>query len=90
MIDVYRGRIAIQQNGGWYWAHLTSGLVAVARPDRPNRHHAVCRPGQFGHAVPNPSRFILVGSKLEDRDAAKIDSEKFGFFETVDPNDNGV
>jgi len=88
MIDVYRDRIAIQQNGRWYWADLTSGLVAVARPDRPNRHYAICCPGQFGHAVPNPSRFLLIGSKLADGDATKTDIEKFGFFKTVDPNED--
>lgn len=86
MIDIYKGRIAIQQNGGWYWAHLTSGLVAVARPDRPNRHHAVCREGQLGHRIPSASRFLLVGARLDPADVAKIDTEKFGFVETIDPS----
>ncbi len=85
MIDVYRDRIAVQQNGVWYWAHLTSGLVAIARPDRPNRHHAICRSGQPGHVIPNPARHLLIGPKLDASDAAKIDTEKFGFIETIDP-----
>lgn len=88
MIDVYEGRIVVQQNGEWYWAHLTSGLVAVARPDRPNRHHAICRRGQFGHIVPNPSSFLLIGPRLDASDAAKIDTGKFGFIETIDPSDD--
>ena len=85
MIDIYKDRIAVQRNGLWYWAHLTSGLVAVARPDKPNRHHAICQPGQLGHIVPSASRFLLVGARLEPADAAKIDTEKFGFVETIDP-----
>lgn len=88
MIDVYKGRIAIQQSGAWYWAHLTSGLIAVARPDRPNRHHAICREGQLGHIVPSASRFLLIGPKLDPVDVANIDTEKFGFFETIDPNED--
>lgn len=88
MIDLYKGRIAIRQNGDWYWAHLTSGLVAIARSDRPNRHHAICREGQPGHVVPSASRFLLVGARLGPADVAKVDTEKFGFVETIDPNED--
>jgi len=88
MIDIYKGRIAIQQNGGWYWAHLTSGLVAVARPDRPNRHHAICREGRLGYLVSSASRYLLIGARLDPADVAKIDAEKFGFVETIDPNED--
>jgi hypothetical protein len=85
MIDVYRGRIAIQQNGRWYWAHLSSGLVAVAHPNRPNQHHAICRVGQWGHVLPNPFRFLFIGAMLSDDEHGQIKQTKFGFVETINP-----
>ena len=88
LLDIYRGRIAIKKGGKWYWAHVASGLCAVAHPAAPNRHHAICRDGRPGHLVPNAERFVLIDSQLGEDDLKKLETEKFGLAETIDTSED--
>lgn len=84
VFDIYRGKVAVRQNGRWYWAVVAPGFCAVARTDSPNRHHAICRNGELGHIVPNAERFVLIGALLSEKNIEAVDTVKFGLVATID------
>lgn len=87
-LDVYRGRVAVRREGQWFWANIAPGFCAVACDNAPNRHHALCRDGQFGHVVYHADRYVEIVSQMSEADIAKLNIEKFGLVETIDPSED--